>query len=159
MASSNLILLPVMDMRANRDKPAGVPQVLRAILGTDLPVLWGWGYSDMPGHQPYLGYAHFHTGIDILIPTGTPLHAPSDGTVSVRTWRDGNKVASLRLTSGHTYRFLHLSAFAATGRVSAGDVIGYSGSPTPLPPMEVVYEGSYEVQEAQSVLTGNAPSP
>ncbi len=121
-------LLRVRDMRTNHSMSAGTAEIIKAVLGgRPLPVLWGWGYSDMPGHPAYLGYAHFHTGMDLLMPVGTPLHAPAAGTVTTDTWRDGNSVVSLRLASGHVYRFLHLSRFGKTGPVKAGDVIGYSG--------------------------------
>ncbi len=121
-------LLEVGDMRSNRTMPAGTAEILKAVLGGRLlPVLWGWGYSDMPGHTSYLGYAHFHTGIDILLPTGTPLHAPGDGIVTTYEDDYGSLTAVLRLPGGHQYVLGHLSRYEKTGAAKAGDVIGYSG--------------------------------
>ncbi|MDP9381346.1 MAG: peptidoglycan DD-metalloendopeptidase family protein [Chloroflexota bacterium] len=119
---------PIQNMRTNLTLPSGVPEIIGAVFKRGVPrTIWGWGYSDMDGHQPYLGYSHFHTGIDFPAPEGTPLYAPAAGVARQEVWRNGTNVVRLLLPSGHTYNFLHLSHMVASGPVDAGDLIGYVG--------------------------------
>lgn len=159
-------LLPIQDMRTNLEKPLGVGEILDAVFGgpgSAPPILWGWGYSNMDGHGPYLGYAHFHTGVDLVAAQGTALYAPTDGVARQETWKNGTKVVYLTLPTGHTYRYLHLSSMVASGSIRAGDLIGYVGSTgysfqphlhlDMLPP-GVITGGSYVPPEHWSCLGG-----
>ncbi len=120
--------LPIRSMRVATEYAPGADAIMRSVLGGRLPpILWGWGWSDIDFHQAYLGYQNFHSGYDILMPEGTPLHAPRAGTVTKYVDPVGALVARLTLPSGHTYHFLHLSRWGKLGPVQAGDVIGYSG--------------------------------
>ncbi len=121
-------LLPVESMRTRTSYPPGGYDVMRAVLGGRLPpILWGWGYSDVAFHTAYLGYDNFHTGLDVLLPEGTPLRAPAAGVVTKYTDIVGARVARLTLPSGHTYNLAHLRDWGRVGPVRAGDIIGYSG--------------------------------
>jgi murein DD-endopeptidase MepM/ murein hydrolase activator NlpD len=42
-----------------------------------------FGPSSFPFEPPYGGYAHFHTGIDLVAPFGTPIFAADDGVVAL----------------------------------------------------------------------------
>lgn len=68
-----------------------------------------------------------HMGVDMLAPIGTPAVAPVSGTV-VHRWNDvGGHSYHLTGDDGNFYYGTHLSAYGASGRVSAGTVIGYVG--------------------------------
>ncbi|MDJ1152374.1 LysM peptidoglycan-binding domain-containing protein [Macrococcus caseolyticus] len=68
-----------------------------------------------------------HYGIDLGIPSGTTIHAPTSGTVSQQSNYGGGIVA--RLLSGKIAQyFLHLSKVLKTGPVKQGDAIAKSGN-------------------------------
>jgi LysM repeat protein len=69
----------------------------------------------------------FHTGNDLFAPRGTPVLAPTSGSVLAVNGAIGGLQFFLRGDDGTTYIGTHLDAFGATGRVNAGDVIGYVG--------------------------------
>lgn len=68
-----------------------------------------------------------HYGIDLGIPSGTTIHAPTSGTVEQQSNHGGGMVA--RLLSGKIAQyFLHLSKVLKTGPVQQGDAIAKSGN-------------------------------
>jgi len=70
---------------------------------------------------------HRHMGNDITAPTGTPIRAPFDGTVTTSYGVLGGR--EIRLTGARGYIYgAHLSALGHLGWVKAGTVIGYVGS-------------------------------
>ena len=81
--------------------------------------------------HPLYGGQRFHTGIDITLSSGTPLHATADGVVSFagRNAGNGNIVV---IEHGHSYSsvYAHNSRnVAQPGQtVKRGEVIAYSGS-------------------------------
>lgn len=67
-------------------------------------------------------------GIDFATPVGTPILAPTDGTVKQIVGKGtGGWYVQLWHKDGSHDEFLHLSKFAAKGKVKQGDIIGYSG--------------------------------
>ncbi|HNW45292.1 MAG TPA: peptidoglycan DD-metalloendopeptidase family protein [Elusimicrobiales bacterium] len=83
--------------------------------------------------HPVLKYFRPHLGIDYAAPSGTPVSAVADGTVSFAAWKGGNgRLIILRHAAGYESTYGHLSRFAkglrAGRRVNQGDVIGYVGS-------------------------------
>ena len=83
--------------------------------------------------HPILGYLRMHTGIDYAAPTGTPIHAPSDGIVEFRGPKGGyGNTVILRHNDSMQTLYGHMSAFSANAapgqRVRAGDIIGFIGT-------------------------------
>ncbi|MGH9181488.1 MAG: murein hydrolase activator EnvC family protein, partial [Acidimicrobiales bacterium] len=77
--------------------------------------------------QPRSG-GRSHQGNDILSPRGTPVVASVAGTVKANSSSLGGLAYYLRGDDGNTYFGAHLDRLGATGRVSAGTVIGYVGN-------------------------------
>jgi murein DD-endopeptidase MepM/ murein hydrolase activator NlpD len=81
--------------------------------------------------HPRYGGRKFHTGIDITMPNGTPLHATADGVVSFsdRSGGSGNIVV---IEHGHglstVYAHNTRNRVMAGQTVKRGDIIAYSGS-------------------------------
>jgi len=76
-------------------------------------------------------YDHFHDGIDIAAPLGTPVHAIAAGRVTIAGWMsDGAVVVEIEHAPGVFSRYGHLEPDlrARLGQsVSAGDVLGSIG--------------------------------
>lgn len=81
--------------------------------------------------HPRYGGRKFHTGIDITVPRGTPLHATADGVVSFadRSGGSGNIVV-IEHGQGLSTVYAHntKNAVKAGQAVKRGEVIAYSGS-------------------------------
>lgn len=81
--------------------------------------------------HPITGERKFHKGTDIPVPTGTPVHAAADGTVTTARYSSsaGNFV-TIRHSNGVVTRYLHNSELLvrAGQTVSAGEAIAISGN-------------------------------
>ncbi len=69
-----------------------------------------------------------HQGNDILAPKGTPVVANVGGVVTQRSGAVSGLAYFLAGDDGNRYFGAHLDSFGASGRVSAGTVIGKVGS-------------------------------
>lgn len=78
-----------------------------------------WGFPRSGGR--------FHNGNDLFAPRGTPVRAPVGGTVTQATGEMGGNQVALAGDDGNHWHGTHLDGFGASGRVSAGEVIGYVG--------------------------------
>ena len=84
-------------------------------------------------HPVYKVYRPHH-GVDYAAPSGTPVHAVADGTVTFRGWDKGGGGNTLKIKHAGNMEtgYLHLKSFAkgiSVGtRVSQGQLIGYVGS-------------------------------
>jgi murein DD-endopeptidase MepM/ murein hydrolase activator NlpD len=81
--------------------------------------------------HPQFGGRKMHTGIDITMPTGTPLHATADGVVSFAARSGGNgNIVVIEHGHGLTTVYAHASktTVKAGQAVKRGDVIALSGS-------------------------------
>ena len=91
-----------------------------------------FGPSHLVLEPPYGGYAHFHTGIDLVEPFGSPVFAADDGIVAlvgVSSSGYGNYVV-IAHSGGLDTLYGHLStALVKVGQtVSQGQTIGLEGS-------------------------------
>lgn len=84
--------------------------------------------------HPITGKVRPHTAVDYAAPTGTPVHAIGDGTVTMCGWDGsggGNRIR-IKHMNGYETCYMHLSKFAsgikAGTRVAQGQTIGYVGS-------------------------------
>ncbi|HRY27325.1 MAG TPA: peptidoglycan DD-metalloendopeptidase family protein [Geminicoccaceae bacterium] len=83
--------------------------------------------------HPILGYNKMHRGVDFAAPTGTPIYAAGDGTLTQagRNGSYGNYI-QIRHNGEYSTAYAHLSRFAkgitAGKRVRQGQVIGYVGT-------------------------------
>ena len=80
------------------------------------PFGWRWG--------------RLHAGIDIGVPSGTPIHASASGTVVIAGWVSGyGNYTCIDHGGGLATCYGHQSSFATSvgARVSQGQVIGYTG--------------------------------
>jgi murein DD-endopeptidase MepM/ murein hydrolase activator NlpD len=92
----------------------------------------GFGPSSFPFEPPYGAYPHFHTGIDMVEPFGSPIHAADDGIVALvgtTSTGYGNYVV-IAHSGGLDTLYGHLSAALVTvGQlVNQGQPIGLEGS-------------------------------
>ncbi|GAA3817542.1 M23 family metallopeptidase [Nocardioides panacisoli] len=84
------------------------------------------GFGDCSGL-----WSHCHTGLDFAAPTGTPIHAIANGTVTSVGYEGayGNQTI-VTLDDGTEIWYCHQNEFAVSvgDRVTIGEVIGYVGS-------------------------------
>jgi murein DD-endopeptidase MepM/ murein hydrolase activator NlpD len=81
------------------------------------PFGWRWG--------------RMHEGIDIAVPTGTPVHAAQSGRVIIAGWMGGyGNLVVIDHGGGLSTAYGHNSSFAVGGgaSVSQGQVVAYAGS-------------------------------
>lgn len=81
--------------------------------------------------HPVLGGRRAHKGVDLAMPTGTPIYATADGTISRADWYSGYGLYIAIEHGGDIQtRYGHMSRLnvAAGQEVRKGDIIGYVGS-------------------------------
>ncbi len=107
--------------KAPTEKPAGVIASGEWVCPVQGPRAFSndWG-------QPRSG-GRVHQGNDILSPRGTPIVAPVSGNVRHHNSSLGGLSFYLSGDDGNTYYGTHMQSYAASGRVSAGTVVGYNG--------------------------------
>ncbi len=120
--------LPVASATDNLTPAAAVAAIMRVVFGgKSFAVTQGYGISPLGGEPAFLGYPHFHTGIDWGAPLETPLYAPAAALAMPRTY-GGALIESLHMANGYTWNLLHLDKQVAHGVVEQGQLIGYSGN-------------------------------
>ena len=83
--------------------------------------------------HPILGYNKMHKGVDFAAPTGTPIYAAGDGTVTYVGRRGGyGKYVRIKHNGKYSTAYAHISRYAKGlrkgKRVRQGQVIAYVGS-------------------------------
>ena len=84
-----------------------------------------------PVTSPFgMRWGRMHTGIDIGVPYGTPIHASASGRVVYSGWMDGyGNLVAIDHGHGLSTAYAHQSRIAVSNgqTVSQGEVIGYVG--------------------------------
>ncbi len=82
--------------------------------------------------DPFTGADQMHTGIDIKAPTGTPVIATADGTVTKANYQPNGYGYNLVLehADGYSTRYAQMESYIVQkgDKVEQGEVIGYVGS-------------------------------
>jgi LysM repeat protein len=74
------------------------------------------------------GGSRYHEGNDLFAPRGTPVRAPVSGVVEFKSGPIGGRQFNLAGSDGVLYIGSHLNEFGTSGKVSAGEVVGYVGN-------------------------------
>ena len=92
----------------------------------------GFGPTTFWFEPPYAGYPHFHTGLDLVAPFGTPVYAADDGMVALvgsSSSGYGNYVVIAHAGGFDTlYGHLSTSLVKVGQQVTQGTVVGLEGS-------------------------------
>jgi len=83
--------------------------------------------------HPVLGYYRMHTGVDWAAPTGTPIFASGNGTVTEAGWKGGyGRYVRIQHANGYETGYGHMSGFGKGiekgTKVRQGQIVGYVGS-------------------------------
>ncbi len=68
-----------------------------------------------------------HKGCDIMANYGTPCVAVTSGSVATYSGGNAGLYVGLSGDDGTLYYYMHLQAYGSTGRVQAGEIVGYVG--------------------------------
>ncbi|MGH6787083.1 MAG: M23 family metallopeptidase [Novosphingobium sp.] len=123
-ALDKTVAAPIIGAATVRRTGVSIP----SLMPVDSPAMTS-GYG-MRTH-PVLGGRRGHKGIDLASPTGTPIRATADGTVSRADWYSSYGLyVSLEHGGDIETRYGHMSRLnvAAGQTVKKGEIIGYVGS-------------------------------
>jgi murein DD-endopeptidase MepM/ murein hydrolase activator NlpD len=130
MDNGQLVLAPATTAAAASAAPSYRPSVVSIPSRNPLSgaaLTSGYG---MRSH-PVLGGRRAHRGVDLAMPTGTPVYATADGMISKAEWFSSYGLyISMEHGGNIQTRYGHLSRLnvAAGQKVQKGDLIGYVGS-------------------------------
>lgn len=80
--------------------------------------------------DPFSGEGAYHTGVDLAVPSGTPVHVTANGIVATAGWVSGyGKLVMVDHGGGLQTYYAHLSRVEVVPgqRVSCGEIIGTAG--------------------------------
>jgi murein DD-endopeptidase MepM/ murein hydrolase activator NlpD len=122
------------DLAALEKEQARVQAALQGA-GTGGPIKHGSGQLIWPVNGPVVSgfgmrWGRLHAGVDIAVPSGTPIHAADGGRVVLMGWVGGyGNYTCIQHTGSLSTCYAHQSSFATSNgaSVSQGQVIGYVG--------------------------------
>jgi murein DD-endopeptidase MepM/ murein hydrolase activator NlpD len=122
------------DLRALEAEQARVTAQLQSSQGV-APVKQGSGQLIWPVSGPVVSgfgmrWGRLHAGVDIAVPSGTPIRAADSGTVVLMGWTGGyGNYTCIQHTGSLSTCYAHQSSYATSSgaSVSQGEVIGYVG--------------------------------
>jgi len=105
-------------------------------------------------YHPILKYRRMHWGIDITAPSGTPIYATADGTISFKG-RMGGFGKTCKINHGYGYETLfgHMKTITVRKgqKVKRGEIIGYVGNTGLSEAPHVHYEVMYNSKKVNPV--------
>ena len=114
-----------------------------------MPVVGSYQLSARFGQRGYMWSSGWHTGIDFVVPTGTPVQSASAGTIIHAGWAGpyGNRI-EIETGDGFLVTYNHMShIYKTSGTVTAGEILGKSGATGnvtgPHLHFEVLYNGEF----------------
>jgi murein DD-endopeptidase MepM/ murein hydrolase activator NlpD len=121
------------DLAALEKEQARVQATLSSVSGG--PIRHGSGQLIWPVNGPVVSgfgmrWGRLHAGLDIAVPSGTPIHAADGGRVVLMGWVGGyGNYTCIQHTGSLSSCYAHQSSFATSNgaSVSQGQVIGYVG--------------------------------
>jgi murein DD-endopeptidase MepM/ murein hydrolase activator NlpD len=121
------------DLAALEKEQARVQAALSGVSGG--PIRHGSGQLIWPVNGPVVSgfgmrWGRLHAGLDIAVPSGTPIHAADGGRVVLMGWVGGyGNYTCVQHTGSLSTCYAHQSSFATSNgaSVSQGQVIGYVG--------------------------------
>ncbi len=112
-----------------------IPLGMQAQAATSNNWVWPTSQTTPSATWPKYSSGSYHSGIDFAVAVGTPVYSTCDGevvAVTSLTTSYGKHIKIKAKVNGETVymRYCHLSSFAVSSgeKVSAGQVIGYSGN-------------------------------
>jgi len=137
-AAQKKLARKIADIVAQESQRGNIPSQYNGSLQWPMSgsVTQDFGCTGFSWEPPLGSCAHFHQGIDIVAPSGTPVHASGDGVVAYIGWNyaDGADPAWIVIIAHadnlQTW-YAHLQAKYPVKKgqhVSAGQIIGYEGN-------------------------------
>ncbi|MDA8415061.1 MAG: M23 family metallopeptidase [Desulfobacteraceae bacterium] len=123
----NASMASVAEVREYLSKQKDIYQVTPRGWPVDGRISSGFGMRLHPKYHT----EKFHTGIDLSVPTGTPVHATADGIVSFSSWSPGNgNIVVVEHGQGFSTVYAHNSKnlVKVAQTVHRGDIVADAGS-------------------------------
>jgi len=139
-AAQRRLTVKIADIVANQARRGNIPSQYNGTLAWPMAgsISQSFGCTGFSWEPPLGSCAHFHRGIDIVAPYGTPVLAAGDGVIAYIGWNyadgvDPAWIVIIAHSSGLQTWYAHMQPKYPGGitqgsHVSAGQVIGYEGS-------------------------------
>ena len=137
-AAKNALASKINDLIARQYAQGNIPSAYNGTLTWPMPgtVTQPFGCTGFPWEPPYGSCPHFHQGIDVVAPAGTPIRASGNGRIAYCGWNyaDGADPAWIVIIAHASnldtwYAHMQPNCPVATGAVvHGGQIIGHEGN-------------------------------